>query len=146
MDASRTTPVDASPERLWQVVTDVAAWPGWTASMTAVTLLDGGPLAAGSRVRIRQPGLRPAVWTVTQLDPGRSFTWESAAPGVRTVAGHHVTTAAGGTELTLTLAQTGPFAGLIGLLYGRKVEHFIGLELAGLRAAAEGGQGSTRAT
>jgi hypothetical protein len=44
---------------------------------------------------------------VTELEPGHSFTWESAAGGV-TTAGSHIVEADGqGAMITLTLSQHG---------------------------------------
>jgi len=36
--------------------------------MTSVERLDDGPITLGSRARVKQPGQRPAVWTVTELE------------------------------------------------------------------------------
>ena len=80
MHASVTIDVDAPPERVWAVMTNVAAWPQWTASVTEATRLDSGHFDVGSRVRIRQPRLPVAVWTVEQVESGRSFTWVTGLP------------------------------------------------------------------
>src|SRR5262245_1118196 len=80
----------AAPTSLvWDVFSDVEKWATWTASITSVELLDG-ELRVGGRARIRQPKLPTTVWTVTELTPGTSWTWEAKSPGARTVARHVV--------------------------------------------------------
>lgn len=130
--------VDAPPEAVWAVLTRPQDWPRWTESMDAVEMLDGG-LEPGSRVRISQPGMRPLVWTVSALDPGRTFTWTATAGGVTTTAWHTVAGGDGGrrARLELGLAQAGALAPVVALLLGRRMRRYVGLEAAGLRAAAE---------
>ena len=53
MDIERVIDIGASREKVWTVMTDVARWPEWTASVTSVEPLGGGPFDVGSRVRIR---------------------------------------------------------------------------------------------
>jgi uncharacterized protein YndB with AHSA1/START domain len=127
----------ATPERVWAALTDVESWPPWISSYNSVTRLDSGPLAVGSRADVRQPGLARATFTVTALEPGREFTWESTAPGVRTVARHLVEAGDGGTRLELSVHQSGPLAGAVGLLLGGKIRRYLQLEGRGLCAAAE---------
>ena len=54
--------------------------------MSDVRVIGGAFPGLGGEVEIRQPGLPVTMWTVTDLEPGRSFTWRAAAPGVRTAA------------------------------------------------------------
>ena len=56
--------------------------------MGVVRFVVGDALGVGARVRIEQPKLRPAVWEVSALEPGESWTWVSRAPGIRTTAIH----------------------------------------------------------
>ena len=126
---------DAPADRLWAVVADLAAWPRHTASMTAVR--PDGPLGVGMSTVVEQPGLRPTTWTVTEVVDGVSFTWESTAPGVRSVARHTVAAAGDGrARLVLELEQHGPGARVAGLLLGSKVRRFLQMEAEGLAAAA----------
>lgn len=132
--------VEASPEAVWAVLTDVEAWPDWTDSMDEVELVDRPRLMSGARVRIVQPRMLPAVWTVTGLDePGRSFTWESKLPGVTTTAVHTVEPGSGdGTSrVTLGLRQSGPLSGLVGRFLGARVRSYVQMEADGLRRRAE---------
>ena len=86
MERSTTVEIDAVPDRVWEVMTDVERWPEWSETVTSVTRLDEGPLIAGSRARVEQPKLPPAEYVVTELLRGRSFTWVARGPGVRTTA------------------------------------------------------------
>lgn len=137
MRFEETTTVDAGPERVWPVVVDVERWPEITDSVSGVQRLDDGPLAVGTRTRVRQPRLRPAVWTVTAIDSGRSFVWETSTPGLAMVARHEVTPAAAGSTLTLTLEQTGALAGVLGRLYAKRARRYLAMEAAGMKARAE---------
>jgi uncharacterized protein YndB with AHSA1/START domain len=127
----------AAPTHVWDALTDVEGWPRWISSYNSVRRLDTGPLAVGSRAEVRQPGLATATYTVTALEPGREFTWESTAAGVRTRARHLVEPADGGTRLVLSLNQTGALAGVVGLLLGGKIRRYLQAEGRGLCDAAE---------
>jgi hypothetical protein len=105
--------------------------------MQNVSRLDRGELRLGSTAEVKQPGMSTAIWAVSELDPGRSFAWTSQSVGVTTVGGHVVEPASDGARLTLTVRQTGPLAGTIGLLFGRRIRRWIGLEAEGFRRAAE---------
>ncbi|MEO7745817.1 MAG: SRPBCC family protein [Actinomycetota bacterium] len=128
--------VAAPAGHLWSALVDVESWPRWTESMTDVRVAGGGPLVVGSTVAIRQPGLRAATWTVTELEPGHAFTWCSATPGLRTVAVHAVEATPEGSSLTLTVRQSGALSPLVAALLGAKVRRFMALEARGLARAA----------
>jgi uncharacterized membrane protein len=142
VEVNRNVTIDAPPAEVWAVFMDLEAWPTWTASMRQVRRLDEGPLQVGSRVEIAQPGFPKAVWDVTGLEPERSFTWENAAPGLRS-AGHHEVRAEGaGSVVTLRLSQSGPLAGLVGLVFGRRNRRYVDLEADGLKARVESAPGA----
>jgi uncharacterized membrane protein len=137
--ASESIAVDiaASAERVWEVILDVESWPQWTPSMTSVQRLDAGPLGLGSRARIKQPGLPPLVWQVTDLDEGSRFTWVARTPGLTAAATHEVTRAPGGSRLTLTVAWSGPLAGAGAALAGRRTRRSLAQEAGGAKARSE---------
>ena len=80
--------VQASPERVWEVLTDVEYWSEWTETVTSVRRLDDGPLRPGSRAKISQPRIPETEYVVTELSGGQSFTWVATSPGMRTTARH----------------------------------------------------------
>ncbi|HEY8172692.1 MAG TPA: SRPBCC family protein [Dehalococcoidia bacterium] len=132
-----TVDIKTSPERVWSVLRDIERWPEWTPSVTNLQALDGG-LSAGARVRIHQPGYRPAVWRVASLDEGRAFAWEtSPLPGTRVLGTHTIEATAGGSRVTLGIYTSGPLAPLMDLLVLRAARRFVPLEADGLRRRSE---------
>jgi uncharacterized membrane protein len=125
--------VDVAPSQVWRSFVDVEHWPEMTRSMREVRRLDSGPLRVGSEAIIKQPGLPRNRWRVTELEPDRSFTWETKAGGVTAVGGHLVVPAGPGSTITLTLSQHGPLAGIIGVLMGRRIRRNLAMELEGFR-------------
>ena len=130
--------ISAAPDRVWAVMSDIERWPEWTPTVTRVERLGRGPLAVGQRARILQPRLPRAVWRITALEPGRSFTWVTRSPGVVVTARHSVEPAGDGTRAHLALH----FGGILGPLVARITRglntKYLGLEAAGLRQRSEG--------
>ena len=130
--------IAAPPSKVWTVMADVERWPEWTPTVTQVQRLDRGSLTVGSRLRIHQPRLPPAVWQVSELQEGRSFTWINRSPAVRITAKHSVEPLANGARAKLSLN----FAGLLGPLVARLTrglnERYLALEAEGLRRRSMG--------
>jgi uncharacterized protein YndB with AHSA1/START domain len=139
VEASATVTIAAPPADVWAVLVDVEAWPTWTASMRSIRRLADGPLAVGSTVEIRQPGFPKARWEVTDLRDGQGFTWENRSPGVHSIGHHELEAHDGGTVVTLRLTQTGPLAGVLGALTGRRTRRFVDVEADGLRRRCKAG-------
>jgi uncharacterized protein YndB with AHSA1/START domain len=131
---SATVDVPAAPSQIWPVMTDVERWPEWTASTSRVRRLSAGPLAVGSRVRVHQPKLPPAVWRVTEFEPGASFTWLSVAPGVRVTACHAVEEISGGSRVTLSICYEGLFGSWLARWVGSLNGRYLEMEANGLKS------------
>ncbi|HEY2682855.1 MAG TPA: SRPBCC family protein [Steroidobacteraceae bacterium] len=127
----------APPATVFAVLCDVERWPNWTPTMTAVRRLDQGPFTVGSRAEIEQPKLRPSVWTVSQIDANRSFTWSTKSPGVRMVAGHLIEPVAAGSLVTLTITVTGLLRAIVARLYGGLIDEYVSTEAKSLLAHCE---------
>jgi uncharacterized membrane protein len=130
--------IDAGAEVVWRVLADVESWPKWTASVSSVEWLQGGGVAVGSSARVVQPKLKAAVYTVTECEPGKSFTWEMKAAGVTVRAGHELEDLGGGrTRMVLSVEQTGVLSGPIEVVYGKRARQYVAMEAEGLKKAAE---------
>jgi uncharacterized membrane protein len=129
--------IEAPPEIVWSVMSDAERWHEWTPSVTSIRRLDTGPLRIGSRALIRQPKFPPAVWTVTTIDPGRSFTWRSGAPLMWVYGTHSVAPAPAGTRASLTLQYEGPLGALLARLTRSITNRYLGFEAAGLKRRSE---------
>src|SRR3990172_11368027 len=111
----RTIQINAPPERVWAVMSDVERWPEWTESMKSVKHLDSGDLGAGSKAKLRiRRSPNATVWTVTELTPNRSFTWEAKSGGVKGVAKHVIEPDGSGSKVTLTVDLSGIVATIFG--------------------------------
>ena len=129
--------VAAPAERVWAVMSDTERWHEWTPSVTSIKLLDAGPFAVASRAVIRQPRFPPAVWKVSAIEPGRSFTWVNTAPGIKVVAHHWVESTASGSRATLSIDYQGVLGGLLAGLTQGITERYLALEANGLKARSE---------
>ena len=129
--------IAAPPDVVWGVMSDAERWHEWTASVRSIRLLDRGPLRVGTRALVKQPRFPPALWKVTALDPGRSFTWKSGAPGMWVYATHGVTAIPHGTRATLSLRYEGAIGGLFARLTRGITNRYLDLEASGLKRRSE---------
>jgi uncharacterized protein YndB with AHSA1/START domain len=130
--------IDAPQETVWAVLTDVERWPAWTTSTAEVRRLGDGEFRGGSTARVKQPWLPASVWTVTEYEPGKYFSWVTKSPGITTVGTHDlVTDADGSTNVRLTLHQTGMLAPIVGLFLSRRSRRYVDMEAHGLKRRCE---------
>jgi uncharacterized membrane protein len=129
--------IDAPVAAVWGLTVDVESWPAITPTITTVRRLDHGPLAVGSRARIKQPGQPAATWTVTELEPGARFAWATTNLGMRMVGAHRLTATATGCVNTLSVDITGRTARLFGWLLRGRIRDAIATENEGFKRVAE---------
>ena len=138
MDIEQVIDIAAPRDHVWAVMSDVERWSEWTASVSSIERLDQGPFRVGSRTRNRQPRLPPAVWTVTALEPGRSFEWQNTAPGIRSVASHRVEAVGEhASRVTLSISWSGRLAPVFRRLFGKLSRRYVEMEAQGLKRHCE---------
>jgi uncharacterized membrane protein len=130
MEWTHAQTIDAPPEVVWGLATDVTSWPEYMPTVQSVQRLEEGPLRLGAGAMIKQPGQRPARWTVTEMTPGRRFSWESRRRGMVMTGTHEVEPEGAGTRSSLVLTMTGPLAPVLGPVLGPLMRRVLRTENA----------------
>ena len=140
MRFEQTADIEASQQRVWEVLSDLEAWPRRIETVDVVELLTPAPLDVGSRVRIKQPKLPEGLWDVTVWDAPSYFEYRQRSGGATVVAGHRVEPLGEGrSRLTLTLEMRGPLVPFIALFYKDLTNRYMRTEAQGMKRAAESG-------
>jgi uncharacterized membrane protein len=138
MQFVKSIEIDASQQRVWEVLSDIEAWPQRIETVDTVELLTPAPLTNGSRVRLKQPKLPEGVWDITAWDAPSYFEWTQKATGATSVAGHRVEALGEGrARLTLTLDMRGFLIPVVALFYKGLTNTYMTLEAEGMKRAAE---------
>ncbi|KQU70474.1 SRPBCC family protein [Phycicoccus sp. Root101] len=138
MEQSATIDIAAPPDRVWQVLSDVEHWPEWTDTVRWVRRVDDGALRTGSQAKISQPRIPTVDYVVTELEPGRSFTWVSGGGAALTTARHVLEPLpGGGTRVLLSVKQEGWLGSFVGRFYRGLTDRYLATEAAGLKARSE---------
>ena len=136
-EASHET--SASPERVWQVWSDVNRWPGWNPDMKASQL--DGPLQLGQTGKIdtRSGGKHDVV--VTHFEQGRSFELESTAlPGTKMAIRATIAPTGSGSRITQGFEPRGVLAPIVGPMMGGAILKTFNSVLSGLKQEVESGR------
>lgn len=86
MDCAIRATIQASPDEIWKLLTDAAAFPRWNSTVTSIE----GKIAEGQTLKLKVPSAPSRVFKpkVSAVAPGRSMVWsDGMAPmfrGVRT--------------------------------------------------------------
>ena len=130
--------IDAPPERVWAVLSDLEAWPQRIETVDAAELLTPAPIGLGSHVRLKQPKLPEGTWDVTVWEPPSRFEWTQKGGGATSVADHRIEAIGDGrSRLSLSLEMRGLLIPVIGRLYKNLTNRYMTLEAEGMKRAAE---------
>ena len=130
--------IDAQKERVWEVLSDLEAWPQRIETVDVVELLTPAPMSKGSRVRLKQPKLPEGTWDITVWDAPSYFEWRQKSGGITSIASHRVEMLEeGGSRLTLSLDMRGLLIPVIGLFYRDLTNRYMTVEAQGMKRAAE---------
>jgi Polyketide cyclase / dehydrase and lipid transport len=123
---------------VWEVLSDLKAWPQRIETVDVVELLTPAPVGEGSRVRLKQPKLPQGTWEVTVWDAPSYFEFRQKSGGVTNVAGHRVEALEEGrSRLTLALDMRGLVVPVVALFYKGLTNRYMTFEAHGMKRAAE---------
>ena len=138
MRFEKSIEIDAPQQRVWDVLSDLEAWPQRIETVETIELLTPAPIAVGSRVRLKQPKLPEGTWDVTAWDAPSYFEWTQKSSGTTSVAGHRVEALEESrARLTLTLDMRGFLIPIMTLFYKGLTNRYMDLEAEGMKRAAE---------
>ena len=130
--------IEAPQQRVWDVLSDIEAWPQRIETVDSVELLTPAPITKGSRLRLKQPKIGEGTWDITVWDAPSSFEWTQKASGTTSVAGHRVEALGEGrARLTLTLDMRGLLTPVVALFFKKLTNRYMTLEAEGMKRAAE---------
>src|SRR5688500_4306290 len=138
MRFEQSVDIDAPQQRVWDVLTDLEAWPERIETVGVVELLTRAPLGQGSRVRLKQPRLPEGIWEVTVWDAPSYFEYRQQSGGVTSVAGHRVEALEEGrSRLSLELEMRGLLVPVVAVFFKGLTNRYMTLEAEGMKRAAE---------
>jgi uncharacterized membrane protein len=138
MRFEKSIEINAPQRRVWDVLSDLEAWPRRIETVESVELVTPPPLATGGRVRLKQPKLPEGDWDVTVWDAPSYFEWTQQTSGITSVAGHRVEALGEGrARLTLTLDMRGLLVPIVGVFYKGLTNRYMSLEAEGMKRASE---------
>jgi uncharacterized protein YndB with AHSA1/START domain len=142
MDVNTSAPVvaageaaiDAAPEVVWDVMTDVERWPTWNPDVRAAAI--DGPLREGATMRWKA-GPGTIVSRIRRLDPPNEIAWTGRTLGIRAVHVWTLTARGAGTAVHTEESWEGLPARLFRRRMQAALEGAIEVGLRHLKAEAE---------
>jgi hypothetical protein len=130
--------IDVGQQRVWEVLSDIEAWPRRVKTVDVAELLTPPPVTKGSRVRLQQPKLPEGTWDITVWDAPSYFEMRQKSGGVTSVAGHRVEALEGSrSRLTLSVDMQGWLVPVVGLFAKDMTTRYMTSEAQDMKRAAE---------
>ena len=134
----RSIDIDARKQRVWDVLSDLEAWPRRIETVDLVELLTPAPIAEGSRVRLKQPKLPEGIWDITVWDAPSFFEYRQRTRGISSIAGHRVEALdEERSRLTLSLDMRGLLIPVVAVFSKGMINRYMTSEAQGMKHAAE---------
>jgi uncharacterized protein YndB with AHSA1/START domain len=142
----KTFRVEASPQRLWELMSDPDRLPEWNGAFDRIEDVTGPLDEVGTTYTqvMRVAGIElTGHWEITEVEPTRRRRFQGTPPGCAACTGSETfETVEGGTDYTVEMDYTlrgGPFGVALDRLFGRSfVERVVERNIEVLRGIVEG--------
>ncbi len=142
VDVDRTAPavgsseleIVASPEIVWDVLTDVAAWPTWNPDVKSASL--DGALGEGSRFSWKS-GPGTITSTVGSIEPPHAITWTGTTLGIKAIHVHRLEQRGDATVVSSEESWNGLLVRMLRRSMTRTLQKALDSGLQHLKAEAE---------
>ena len=133
----KTAVICVQPHDIFRVLEHLEEWHRWTPSITRISILGGARPMPGVKIKVLQPKLPPAIWTITEVDRDKAIKWEKRSLGLRMVSEHFISDDAAGTRGTIRITYEGVLAGLAYWLSHKLTDRYMTMEINGLKEECE---------
>jgi len=125
-----TKTISAEMHEAWAVWSDLEAYPEWDPREELNQL--AGPFAVGTTGTFKQRGRGAGTYRITELEPGKAWTSETALPGGKLVIEHSLESGPNGVTLTKRYTAHGPMALAFRWFFAREIEREVPKSFAAL--------------
>jgi len=133
----KTSVINAMPGDIFKVLMNFEQWNQWTASITEMSILNNDRPGMRARIKILQPKLPPAIWTITESLPDKSLTLEKRSFGLVMLSEHLISTSNNMASIIIRMTYQGPLAGLFYMLTHSLTDRYMTMEIYGLKRECE---------
>lgn len=140
LTARRSVTIDAPPEVVWRIHTDIDIWSQWHKGVSRARTLS--TLGAGTAFEWKSGGLTIRS-TIRTWEPNRSISWMGSALGTRAMHSWTLEPQHGRTLVTTEESMEGWLVSLLARISPSFLEQSLDEWLRDLKSAAEGGASTT---
>ena len=133
---AHTVRVQAAPDVVWALWTDVPSWPDWDVELDSAFL--DGPFEVGARGRVTPVRGPSSSFRIAELEPGRAYTFETRLPlAVLRIRRSWEPSDAGAIDITHEVSFHGLTAGLFASRFGPTFRAALPVAMERIRQLAE---------
>ena len=129
--------INASPKEVYTILIRFEYWNRWTKSISSISLLDHNKFKVGARIKVLQPKLPSAIWTIAEIIENQSLVWEKKSFGLKMIAQHSIIITNNDTLVTLRVVYEGFLAKLSYKLTSSLTDQYMTMEINGLKNESE---------